>query len=203
VKSFPIPAALPLAAALMLLLSGCGDDRPDSGAPPSSEAPASAPAPVESASAPPAPDPLLSGDQAIPTNDPLLPHESQSPTDPLASTDPLQGHAMPTEHSHWLNTEANEARVSVLLNGMRLSSFQPSGTQDITMKLHPGPNTLTVIYTPQNVHSWGSVTLTEGEHEGQAILLAEFRKAPLNDSVIFDNPTDVKPTTQTFTFFAK
>ncbi|MGI4788086.1 MAG: hypothetical protein ACRYFS_04470 [Janthinobacterium lividum] len=185
----------------LLLLSGCGDDRPVTDPGPGSSAPApSAATPIALAPAPAAeqtPDPLLSGAGAAAGSS-----GGVSTNDPLLRDDPLKGPSMPTEHSHWLNTETNRASISILLNGKRLSSYQPSGTQDITMKLYSGPNTLTVIYTPQNVHSWGSVTLTEGEHQGQGISLAEFHCDPLADSLASAESTDLKPTTQTFTFVA-
>jgi hypothetical protein len=204
VKSFPIPAALPLAAALMLLLSGCGDDRPDSGAPPSSEAPASAPAPVESASAPPAPDPLLSGDQAIPTNDPLLPHESQSPTDPLASTDPLQGRAMPTDHSHWLRGQVQGARLIVLVNGIRAGEYTGLVDQDITMKLRRGINSVTFLYSPRRADASARLDLLESEHDPPIPPLATFQSTPLSrESADAQDAAALKPTTQSFTFVAK
>ena len=196
-----------------LLLSGCGDDNSVSRqTPPQKQAgsyapvapapPLPAPEPAAQTSDPltQTPDPLLSGStgsgDAAPA-DPLLGH------DPLAQRDLLQGRSMPTDHSHWLNTESSNARISISLNGSRLSTYQPSGTQDVTMKLNPGPNTLTVVYTPDSVRSWGSVTLTEGEHQGQAIPLVIFRRAPLGPSAVMDDSAALKPTTQSFTFFAK
>lgn len=197
-------ARLVLLGAAALLLAGCGDDRPYSGPGQSGRA-YSAPMPIAAASpdpASPSNDPLLAGPSgAIPTDDPLLPHDKPVPADPLAGSDPLKGRGMPTEHSHWLNTEFSEAQVSVLLNGMRLSSSQPPGTEDVTMKLRHGVNTVTVIYAPRSPRSWGSVTLSEGEHERRAIPLAVFRCAPAADAAD-PSPAALEPTTQTFTFYA-
>jgi hypothetical protein len=209
-RSLPIPAALPLAAALMLFLSGCGDDRPYSGAPPSSEAPASAPAPVASAAPPPAPDPLLSGGQAIPTDDPLLPHDSQTPIDPLASTDPLQGQTMPTDHSHWLRGQVQDARLIVLVNGIRAGEYTGLVDQDITMKLRRGINSVTFLYAPRRADASARIDLLESEHDPPIAPLATFQSTPLSrdsadsqDAATLQNAAALKPTTQSFTFVAK
>jgi hypothetical protein len=112
---------------------------------------------------------------------------------------------MPTQHSHWLDARMSQARVVVLLNGARLGSTQPAGTQDVTMRLRPGINTLTVLYTPQNERSWASVTLTEGERGAGGAALASFREAPLAEQALSDEARQarLRPTSRTITFTAR
>jgi len=193
---------IPLA---LLLLTGCGDDRPYTPPPPrpprqAQAAPADRPSAAAPAYSTPAgpPDPLV-GDAGQAPPEPLAGH------DPLTSSDPLQGRAMPTKHSHWLNAEMWQARVTVLLNGARLGGAIAPGTQDVTMRMRPGVNTLTVIYEPRDESSWGSVTLSEGEHEARAVVLAAFRRAPLARSSATDTERArmLKPVTETLTFSAQ
>ena len=123
------------------------------------------------------PDPLLGTTHADQTpTDPL------APPDPLATADPLKGPVMPTQHSHWMDTEMGQARVIVRLNGIRVGGFMTSGVRDVTMRLRPGINTLSVTYEPRNIHSWASVVMTEGENGPSGKLLADFREAPLADT---------------------
>ena len=117
------------------------------------------------------PDPMRgSADSAASTPDPLL-----------ASGDPLKGPAMPTQHSHWLSVGSGHARLIVELNGIRYGGAFMSGTHDVTMRLRPGMNTLSVLYQPQAQRAWASVVLTEGESGLTGRTLATFRQAPLPD----------------------
>ena len=102
--------------------------------------------------------------------------------DPLAAGgDPLKGPVMPTQHSHWLSVGSGHARLIVKLNGIRYGDTFISGTHDITMRLRPGINTLSVRYQPQTQRAWASVVLTEGESGPTGRNLATFRQTPLPD----------------------
>ncbi len=193
-------ARLLLLAAAALLLSGCGDDKPYSGPNPNqSGGNYSAPAPV-SAAPPAAPaqssDPLLSGSGAIPTEDPLLPHDTPARTDPLIGSDPLKGRSMPTEHSHWLRGRVQDARLTVLLNGVREGDYAGVVDKDITMKLRRGINTVAFVYTPRPGESSARMDLLESEHHPPVAPLASFQSLPRSAD------TGGKPATQRFTFYA-
>lgn len=193
-----------LLAAAMLLLGGCGDDRPYSGPSQSGGYSAPAPAPlaaVSPAPAPPSDDPLVSGSSGIPTTDPLLPADKPAQTDPLAGSDPLKGPAMPTEHSHWLRGRVQNARLSVLLNGVREGDYDGLVDRDITMKLRRGINTVSFVYSPQDANSFAQMDLLESEHHPPIAPLASFHSLPQPQTEA-GQPADFKPTTQRFTFFA-
>jgi hypothetical protein len=196
---------LGMSGILVFLLTGCGDDRPVSDPPPGPVANQyPAPAPAAPAPAAQTPDPLLAGDGAMSSSDPLLHGSSQDQTasstssDPLLQHDPLQGPAMPTEHSHWLRGQVRDARLTVLLNGVRQGAYSGMVDQDITMKLHPGINSVTFLYAPRRADSSAQLDLLESEHDPPIPPLASFQSAPA--------PSDAAgpPTiSQSFTFFAK
>ncbi len=187
-------------AAAALLLGGCGDDKPYTGSGQSVSRAAPAPPAVALPPATPSPssDPLLSGSEAVPTDDPLLPHRTPAQADPLAGSDPLQGRAMPTEHSHWLRGRVQEARLLVLLNGVRQGEYAGFVDQDITMKLRRGVNTVSFVYTPHQTDSSAQMDLLESEHDPPIAPLASFQSLPQPDDA-----AEMTPTTQRFTFVAK
>ncbi len=175
---------------LLFLLAGCGPDRPYTGTP-TGPAPAST-FPLKIASDAPAPsslpDPLLSGSNG----------SSPSSADPLLSHDPLLGRAMPTAHSHWLRGRLRDARVTVLLNGIRHGSFSGVLDQDITMKLRAGVNTVTFLYAPASANAAANLEIVESEHHPPIAPLVTFNSA----SNSAPNGTELKPQTKTFTFMA-
>ncbi len=190
-----------------LLLSGCDDDRPYSGPDPnqsssnySAPAPAAPMAAVSPAPAAPSDDPLVSGSSGLSTADPLLPSGKPAQPDPLAGSDPLKGPAMPTEHSHWLRGRVQNARLSVLLNGIREGDYDGLVDRDITMKLRRGINTVSFVYTPQNANASAQMDLLESEHHPPIAPLASFQSLPQPEGTAGE--TGIKPTTQRFTFFA-
>ena len=200
---------LGMGGVLALLLSGCTNDQDVSNAPTGQAAHGySPPAPAALAPVPAAPDsgaqsadPLLSGAHsggALPTADPLLPSNSPASSDPLIGSDPLKGRAMPTEHSHWLRGRMRDARLTVLLNGIRAGEYSGVVDQDITMKLRAGINSVTFLYAPRQADSSAQMDLLESEHDPPIPPLVTFQSAPVPDGA-----TDFKPTTQSFTFFAK
>lgn len=189
-----------------LLLSGCGDDKPYSGPPPgrSGAAQPSAP-PSPLAAAPPpatqAADPLLSGDQ--PAENPLL----SSPgggnplmqSNPLTSGNPLHGPIMPTDHSHWLRGRVRDARLTVLVNGIRQGEYTGIVDQDITMKLRRGVNSVSFVYAPRRSDASAQMDLLESEHNPPIPPLVTFQSSALSTDAAA-NPT---PKAQSFTFFAR
>lgn len=201
------PARLLAVIVAGLLLGGCGDDRPYSGPNPnqagsnySAPAPAAPMAAVSPAPTTPSDDPLVSGSSGISTTDPLLPRDTPAQTDPLVGSDPLKGPAMPTEHSHWLRGRVQNARLSVLLNGIREGDYDGLVDRDITMKLRRGINTVVFVYTPQNASSSAQMDLLESEHHPPIAPLASFQSQPQMEGAVGE--TGFKPTTQRFTFFA-
>lgn len=206
-----------LAATAALLGSGCGDDRPVSGPPPSSgySAPAPASGPALSAPTSPAPDPLLSGSGTISTRDPLLGHEAPTsgknaaqadpllPANPLASDDPLRGQTMPTDHSHWLRGRVQDARLTVLVNGVREGVYTGVVDRDITRTLRRGVNSVSFVYTPRRADASARMDLLESEHDPPIAPLATFQSRPLpREAAISEEAVALKTTTQNITFFA-
>ena len=200
-------ARLVLLAAAALLLAGCGDDRPYSRPSPNqSGSNDSAPAPAPLAAASPAPatlpnDPLVSGSSGISTTDPLLPADKPAQPDPLIGSDPLKGPAMPTEHSHWLRGRVQNARLTILLNGIREGDYDGLVDRDITMKLRRGINTVAFVYTPQDASSSARMDLLESEHHPPIAPLASFQSLP-QPAATAGQTADFKPAVQRFTFFA-
>ncbi len=200
------------------LLAGCGDDRPVSGPPPGSDAPAAqAPtsAPLASTPVSSAPDPLLSRGEGIPTNDPLTAHQApfakETPqidpivsADPLTPHDPLQGRAMPTDHSHWLRGRVQGARLTVLLNGVREGVYTGVVDRDITMTLRRGINSVSFVYAPSRADASAQMNLLESEHDPPIPPLAAFQSLPISrDPAVSEQATALRTTTQSFTFYAK
>lgn len=178
------------AAALLLTgaLTGCGDDRP--------------------VVSPPPPHPAQVAPQALPQTfpqpapsgppDPLLAGADEKPSDPLLSRDPMQGHGMPTAHSHWLRGRMRDAQVTVSLNGVRQGAYFTVVDQDITMRLRKGVNTVTFVYQPHSSSSSAQMEVVESEHHPPIAPLVTFqpvRPAPGNDTPA--------PQTRTYTFIAQ
>ena len=195
---------------LLLLLTGCGDDRPYSGPPPGGDRPAqAAPADTPLAAAPADSAPT----DSVPTGppDPLVGDGVQTPPDPLVGRDPLLGHdplqgrAMPTEHSHWLQCRVlHDARVTVLLNGQRYKSYSGAVLgDDITMSLRRGLNTVTFVYQPNGEGAAADLEIVESEHHPPIAPLVTFRSTP-GPATGGDTAGGAtgKPVTQTFPFVA-
>ncbi len=185
---------IPLA---LLLLTGCGDDRPYTPPPPRPPRQAqAAPADRPSAAAP-----AFSTPTGPP--DPLVGDAKPDSSDPLMGHDPLQGRAMPTAHSHWLRGRLRDARVTVLLNGVRHGSFSGILDQDITMKLRQGVNTVTFIYQPDTAGAAADLEIVESEHHPPIAPLVTFHSESIlginGDTPGRDAP---QPVTKTFPFVA-
>ena len=216
---------LPLLA-LALLLTGCGADKPVTQLPPRAYAPP--PPAVAAASADNAPasaddpltasggtsDPLIGGagrashDPLIGENSPKgprMPHLHSQPlsgqdTDVDDSTLLMNGQTMPTRNTHWLGGMVRDARVTVLLNGIRAGDFAGLVVRDITPRLRPGINTVTFVYQPNSPHSYARISVQEGEHTPAIPPLATFDAAP---TASLSTPDTPKPQTQTVTFTAR
>ncbi len=195
-------------AAAVLLTGGCGDDSPNPGirAPTPAAADPPSPSPT-SALAPPTPvpagaDPLATPDQLTAGVDGQAKDIGAAPPTDAPGLD-SNAVKMPTAHSHWLTVEQYDAKVSCQLNGTRQGGYMGQGTTDITMKLHPGPNTLTVTYEPNSSRSWAGVTLTEGEHQPPISPLVTFRQSPRLSQPSTDGDSQPPPVTQTFAFIAR
>ena len=193
-----------LAGLLLILLTGCGSDKPYQGAsapPPLPPSPPAAPPAILSSTPPPAPsdqsDPLLN-DSARTPPDPLLSAPSQTPADPLIGQDPLKDRTIPTEHTHWLRGRIQGAQVIVRLNNIRLGTYSGLTDQDISRKILPGINSVTFQYLPLSSPSMAEMAIFEGEHDPDIRPLATFRsraEASANNSG--------KSAPKTFTFVAK
>ncbi len=180
---------------LLILLTGCGNDRPVYGPPPATppdvqtapstgpEASAPSTGPEASASSPPA-DPLA-GDAG-----------AGQPTDPFLASDPFQGKPMPTQHSHWLRGYVRNAHLTVFLNSMRLGTFYGPLDRDITMRLRKGSNSVTFIYQPGAANSATLLEIVEGEHDPPIAPLVSFQPAPAAGD------GQGKPLTKIFRFIA-
>ena len=204
-------------ALLPLLLTGCDPGRPISQPPPMIQAP---PPPMADVSV----DPLgggadSSGGSALPGGSPspegsggavgvpVVPDpmrssadSAASPPDPLlASGDPLKGPSMPTQHSHWLRGQVQDAAVIVLLNGVRQGSYRGVVDRDITMKLRPGLNFVTFDYQPKSANSSAQMEIVESEHMPPIAPLATFRSRP----PVYDPVQSLPPVKQTYSFIAK
>ena len=185
----------PLAALLLLLtvllLTGCGDDRPVSDL--SQPRPVAQAAPAGGQDAPVAD----ASPTAIDTPaDPLLNGTGDTPRDPLLSSDPLQGPTMPTKHSHWLRGHVRNARLTVLLNSAPLGTYSGPLDKDITMRLRPGLNLITFTYEPTNAAAAAQMEVLESEHNPPIAPLVTFQALP---SFQESKP---EPVTQTFRFIA-
>jgi len=110
---------------------------------------------------------------------------------------------MPTAHSHWLRGRLRDARVTVLLNGVRHGSFSGVLDQDITMKLRRGVNTVTFIYQPSAAGSAADLEVVESEHHPPIAPLVTFHSTSVR-AEIGDTPGGDawKPVTKTFPFVA-
>ena len=181
--------ALPL---LLLLLTGCGDDRPYSGPPPG--------APRQARTRPAAP-PVIAAPTAPAAGqmDPLVGDMRPNAPDPLVGQDPLQGRAIPTAHSHWLRGRLRDARVTVLLNGVQHGSYSGLIDQDITMKLRRGANTVTFVYQPTAPGAAADLEVVESEHHPDIAPLVTFHGGAGG----MQSGDEPKAVTQTFPFVAE
>ncbi len=204
---YQLPTAI-LAVLGVLLLSGCGDDKPYSGPPPGrgGAAQPSAPSSPLAAASPPAAQtsPLLSGNGSA--DNPLLSSPGGNPltqNNPLASGNPLHGPAMPTEHSHWLRGRVRDARLTVLLNGVRQGEYAGVVDQDITMKLRRGVNSVSFVFAPRRADASAQMDLVESEHNPPLPPLVRFQSAPSQDAAVPESASSQAPAAQSFTFFAR
>ena len=193
-------ACLCLLPICLLPLSGCDHDRPISGSPPTP--PASAASASQTADAGASSGTVDAGTASAPTppdeSDPLLSGGSRSRyySDPQLASDPMQGPAMPTLHSHWLKGHLHGAHVTVLLNSARQGTFYGPVDRDITMRLRKGLNSITFIYQPDDANASGQIQVLEGEHDAPIAPLAIFQSPPAA------NDDKLQPLTQTFRFIA-
>ncbi len=192
----------------MVLLSGCGDDKPYSRPPPGSgkaAQPTVPPSPLAAAPPPAAQTPpLLSGSGSA--DNPLLSSPGGNPltqNNPLASGNPLHGPAMPTDHSHWLRGQVRDARLTVLLNGVRQGEYTGVVDQDITMKLRRGVNSVSFVFAPRRADASAQMDLVESEHNPPIPPLVTFQSAPFQDAAISEDTSSPAPAAQSFTFFAR
>ena len=194
-----------------LLLSGCGDDKPYTGPPPGSgraaqpAVPSSAP-PLLNASAPAAQpaNPLLSGGGSA--DNPLLSSSGGNPLtqkNPLVSGNALHGPVMPTDHSHWLRGRVRDARLTVLLNGIRQGEYTGVVDQDITMKLRRGVNSVSFVYAPRGTEASAQMDLLESEHDPPIAPLVTFRSTGSHDGAALEDTPSAAPAAQSFSFFAR
>ena len=196
---------------LLPLLTGCGADRPydgPTGPPPQAQAKADDAFALDAGTPNGPPDPLI-GDSRQTPQDPLTRHDPQSGYDPLlrqGSADDQNTHrgpAMPTPHSHWLRGRLRDARVTVLLNGIRHGTFSGAVDQDITMEMRQGANTVTFEYHPQGQDSTAEMEIVEGEHHPPIAPLVSFHSTPdaveSGDTI---SAEDLKTVTETFPFEA-
>ena len=171
----------------LLLLTGCGDDRPqtqpDYQPPSSSAAPPPAIAPASSDSPP---DALVGGGSTDKTY-----------SDPLLSQDPLGGPKMPTDHSHWLRGRIRNAHVTVRLNGIRQGAYSSLVDQDVTMRLRKGINSVTFTYQPDSPAASAQMEVVESEHTPPIPPLVTFVSPPAPEG------GKLAPVTQTFSFVAR
>ena len=105
---------------------------------------------------------------------------------------------MATVHTHWLRGQVHGARLTILLNGIQEGEYFGMVDRDISMKLHPGINTVSFLYTPREQDASAQMSLLESEHDPPIPPLALFQSAPTPTGTL-----DFKPTTQQFSFFAK
>ncbi len=106
---------------------------------------------------------------------------------------------MPTQHSHWLRGSIFNARVTVRVNGLLLGTYSSPQDRDITMKLRPGINTMTLAYTPLTSTASARLFILESEHDPPIPPLATFR-SPL---AVASSGAPAQTTTQTLTFLAR
>lgn len=194
--------ALPLLG-LVLLLTGCGPDRPVPETQPHAYAPPPSAAFAPTDAAPSAPDDPLTAsasDSTTSTADPLIGDAGGPAKDPLAGGDPLKGLKMPTDHSHWLRGHVRGGHVLVSLNGIRLGDFSGLVDRDITMRLRAGINTVAFTFQPDSMQSAATLDVLESEHTPPIPPLATFDAAPASALTATGRP---KPQTQTFTFTAR
>ena len=126
------------------------------------------------------PDPLLSGYRSgfRPPTRCSAPMRTAAQNDPLAGSDPLKGRAMPTEHSHWLRGRIREARLTVLLNGVRQGEYSGVVDQDITMKLRQGSTRSRSSMRRASADASAQMDLLESEHDPPIAPLAAFQSLP-------------------------
>ena len=99
--------------------------------------------------------------------------------------------------------EQYNSRITLQVNGVGLGGYAASKTTEITMRLHPGSNTITLTDEPNAKTSWARLFITRDPPLPQLLL---FQTAGSADVRLTDlgNKHDVKPhtVTKTFTFLA-
>ena len=103
---------------------------------------------------------------------------------------------MPTEHSHWLRGQIRGAHVTVLLNGIRLGSYDSLVDKDITMKLRKGLNFVTFDYQPSSSTASAEMEILESEHDPPIPPLVTFQSQPSSEN-------SQQPVSQMMNFIAK
>ena len=193
--------------ATVLLAAGCGNDRSPvtfQRVKPLAATGAPAPSPASKAFATPASsdggdDPLAAPDQ-LATGSTSPDRDSSS----AAATDPedllADGPKIPTRYRHWLTVEQYDSRITIRVNGIGLGGYAASQTTDITMRLHPGSNTITLIDAPNTKGSWVRLYVTRDPPLPQLQLFPSAGSLDIS-------PTDLKTgkpqmLTRTFTFTA-
>lgn len=110
---------------------------------------------------------------------------------------------MPTEHSHWLRGRVRDARLTVLLNGVRQGEYAGVVDQDITMKLRRGVNSVSFVFAPRRADASAQMDLVESEHNPPLPPLVRFQSAPSQDAAVPESASSQAPAAQSFTFFAR
>jgi hypothetical protein len=155
-------------------------------------------------------DPL---DDGTPLDDPLantapldVDHPILAADDrPVTIGDEPSPHAL-TDHSHWLKGSIFNARVTVILDGVKLGDFQSSQDKDITWKLKKGLNTVTFVYTPLVKSASAHLDVLESEHDPPIPPLATFRSTALTrlpGATQNNKKADTEPVSRTFAFVAR
>ena len=195
-----------------LLTAGCGADKPveDGGQPQQQFYGSSHKSGITPAALAPtastAGDPLVAADQLASGADGV----SKSASDASGGASSLDGGdllgsgpKMPTQHSHWLTVAQYDAHVTFQLNGVGLGGYAASGPTDITMKCHPGLNTLTLVYEPLSARSWMNLLVEESEHDPPIQPLILFHQNPDMTHPGLDTGRKPPLLKKTFTFIAR
>lgn len=110
---------------------------------------------------------------------------------------------MPTDHSHWLRGRVRDARLTVLLNGVRQGEYTGVVDQDITMKLRRGVNSVSFVFAPRRADASAQMDLVESEHNPPISPLVTFQSASSQDAAVPESALSQAPAAQSFTFFAR
>ena len=96
-----------------------------------------------------------------------------------------------------------DARLTVLLNGIRQGEYVGIVDQDITMKLRRGVNSISFVYAPRRADASAQMDLVESEHNPPIPPLVTFQSTPASDDAVSESTRGSAPATQSFTFFAR